>query len=86
MGMAAERTAEAVGLSRADLDAFALESQRRATLAAGLRRVRRRDRARGDPRQEGRDRSSRPTKGRAATRTVEGLAKLVARVQGRRAS
>jgi acetyl-CoA C-acetyltransferase len=33
MGMAAERTAEAVGLSRADLDAFALESQRRAALA-----------------------------------------------------
>jgi acetyl-CoA C-acetyltransferase len=33
MGMAAERTAEQVGLSRADLDAFALESQRRALAA-----------------------------------------------------
>jgi acetyl-CoA C-acetyltransferase len=30
MGMAAERTAEQVGLTRADLDAFALESHRRA--------------------------------------------------------
>jgi acetyl-CoA C-acetyltransferase len=37
MGMAAERTAEACGLSRADLDAFAAESQRRAAqaIAAG---------------------------------------------------
>ncbi len=35
MGMAAERTAEMVGLSRADLDAFALESQRRAVAAQG---------------------------------------------------
>jgi acetyl-CoA C-acetyltransferase len=33
MGMAAERTAEAVGLTRADLDAFAVESQRRAVEA-----------------------------------------------------
>ncbi|MDB5349563.1 MAG: acetyl-CoA acetyltransferase [Planctomycetota bacterium] len=33
MGMAAERTAEMVGLTRADLDAFALESQRRAVAA-----------------------------------------------------
>ena len=33
MGMAAERTAEAVGLTRADLDAFALESHRRAARA-----------------------------------------------------
>ena len=33
MGMAAERTAEAVGLTRADLDAFAAESQRRAAAA-----------------------------------------------------
>lgn len=33
MGMAAERTAEAVGLTRADLDAFALESHRRACRA-----------------------------------------------------
>lgn len=33
MGMAAERTAEAVGLTRADLDAYALESQRRAVEA-----------------------------------------------------
>ncbi len=33
MGMAAEHTAEQVGLSRADLDAFALESQRRAVAA-----------------------------------------------------
>lgn len=33
MGMAAERTAEACGLSRADLDAFAAESQRRAAAA-----------------------------------------------------
>ncbi len=33
MGMAAERTAEVVGLSRGDLDAFALESQRRAVEA-----------------------------------------------------
>jgi acetyl-CoA C-acetyltransferase len=33
MGMAAERTAEACGLSRADLDAFAAESQRRAGAA-----------------------------------------------------
>ena len=33
MGMAAERTADCVGLSRADLDAFALESQRRAVAA-----------------------------------------------------
>jgi acetyl-CoA C-acetyltransferase len=31
--MAAERTAEACGLSRADLDAYAVESQRRATAA-----------------------------------------------------
>ncbi len=34
MGMAAERTAEAVGLTRGDLDAFALESHRRASRAA----------------------------------------------------
>jgi acetyl-CoA C-acetyltransferase len=33
MGMAAERTAEQVGLTRQDLDAFALESQRRAAAA-----------------------------------------------------
>jgi acetyl-CoA C-acetyltransferase len=33
MGMAAERTAEACGLSRADLDAFAAESQHRAAAA-----------------------------------------------------
>jgi acetyl-CoA C-acetyltransferase len=33
MGMAAERTAEQLGLSRADLDAYALESQRRAVEA-----------------------------------------------------
>ncbi len=33
MGMAAERTAEMVGLSRADLDQFALESQQRAVAA-----------------------------------------------------
>jgi acetyl-CoA C-acetyltransferase len=33
MGMAAERTAEQCGLSRAELDAFALESQRRAAAA-----------------------------------------------------
>ena len=33
MGMAAERTAEMVGLTRADLDAFAVESQRRAIAA-----------------------------------------------------
>jgi acetyl-CoA C-acetyltransferase len=33
MGMAAERTAEMCGLSRADLDAFALESHRRAVAA-----------------------------------------------------
>ena len=33
MGMAAERTAEACGLSRADLDAYAAESQRRAASA-----------------------------------------------------
>ena len=33
MGHAAERTAEQCGLSRADLDAFALESQRRAVAA-----------------------------------------------------
>jgi acetyl-CoA C-acetyltransferase len=33
MGMAAERTADAVGLARADLDAFAAESQRRAVEA-----------------------------------------------------
>jgi acetyl-CoA C-acetyltransferase len=33
MGMAAERTAEQVGLGRADLDAFAAESQRRAVEA-----------------------------------------------------
>src|SRR5206468_2444616 len=33
MGMAAERTAEQCGLSRADLDAFAAESQRRAAAA-----------------------------------------------------
>lgn len=33
MGMAAERTAEMVGLTRLDLDAFALESQKRAALA-----------------------------------------------------
>jgi acetyl-CoA C-acetyltransferase len=33
MGMAAERTAEACGLSRADLDAYAAESQRRAAAA-----------------------------------------------------
>jgi acetyl-CoA C-acetyltransferase len=34
MGMAAEHTAEQVGLSRADLDAFAADSQRRAVEAA----------------------------------------------------
>jgi acetyl-CoA C-acetyltransferase len=33
MGMAAERTAEACGLARADLDAYAAESQRRAAAA-----------------------------------------------------
>jgi acetyl-CoA C-acetyltransferase len=33
MGMAAERTAEACGLSRADLDSYAAESQRRAAAA-----------------------------------------------------
>jgi acetyl-CoA C-acetyltransferase len=33
MGMAAERTAEQCGLSRADLDTFAVESQRRAVAA-----------------------------------------------------
>jgi acetyl-CoA C-acetyltransferase len=33
MGMAAERTAEACGLSRSDLDAYAAESQRRAAAA-----------------------------------------------------
>ena len=33
MGMAAERTAEGVGLTRSDLDAFAVESQRRAVAA-----------------------------------------------------
>jgi acetyl-CoA C-acetyltransferase len=33
MGMAAERTAEVCGLSRSDLDAYAAESQRRATAA-----------------------------------------------------
>jgi acetyl-CoA C-acetyltransferase len=36
MGMAAERTAEQVGLTRADLDAFALESQGRALRAQQL--------------------------------------------------
>ena len=36
MGQAAERTAEVVGLSRSDLDAFAAESQRRASEAQRL--------------------------------------------------
>ena len=74
MGHAAERTAEQCGLSRADLDAFALESQRRAVAAQSGRRLRGGDRAgprRGQGKgEQGTRGASRcpPTRARAAIR------------------
>ena len=77
MGETAENVAEKWKISREEQDAFALASHEKATAAQNGGRLRRRDRARLDPAEEGRpDRRRRRTRARARDASLAALAKL----------